>query len=217
MRRWRRVGARSRAAARSGSRPEYQKRNETVRYVLTATTSQGSDDLKFGHTPISDGYGTSQYANHGRPRWKMGKSPAWTIAKSVIPSAKRLIDVRQETSSRSRIAEMNVPACPIPIHHTKLMIAKAQATGMLLPHRPMPVMAVYVSAAKRAHAPSPVAASAYLRRGQGLQSGASSSSVSSRSLPRLSSTASPPVGSSRGSSGDSIAADVMSARSRGSD
>ena len=53
-------GARSRAAARSGSRPEYQKRNETVRYVLTATTSQGSDDLKFGQTPISDGYGTSQ-------------------------------------------------------------------------------------------------------------------------------------------------------------
>ena len=38
-----------------GSRPEYQKRSETVRYVLTATTSQGSDDLKFGHTPISDG------------------------------------------------------------------------------------------------------------------------------------------------------------------
>ena len=36
---------------------------------------------------------------------------------------------------------MNVPAWPIPIHQTKLMIANAQATGMLFPHSPMPVMA----------------------------------------------------------------------------
>ena len=49
---------------------------------------------------------------------------------------------------------MNVPAWPIPIHQTKLMIAKAHATGMLLPQRPMPVMTVYVSAAKSAKAPS---------------------------------------------------------------
>ena len=34
---------------------------------------------------------------------------------------------------------MNVPAWPMPIHQTKLMIANAQATGMLLPHTPMPV------------------------------------------------------------------------------
>ena len=39
---------------------------------------------------------------------------------------------------------MNVPAWPIPIHQTKLMIANAQATGMLLPHRPMPVQNVQV-------------------------------------------------------------------------
>ncbi len=37
---------------------------------------------------------------------------------------------------------MNVPAWPIPIHQTKLMIANAQATGMLLPQMPMPVMTV---------------------------------------------------------------------------
>lgn len=92
----------------------------------------------------------------------MGKSPACTIAKRVIPSAKRLMDVRQDTSRRSKIAEMNVPAWPMPIHHTKLMIAKAHATGMLLPQRPMPVMAVYVRAAKSMKAPAPVAASAYL-------------------------------------------------------
>ena len=34
---------------------------------------------------------------------------------------------------------MNVPAWPIPIHQTKLMIPNAHATGMLLPHTPMPV------------------------------------------------------------------------------
>ena len=63
-------------------------------------------------------------------------------AKSVIASAKRLIDVRHFCSRSRRMAEMNVPAWPIPIHQTKLMIANAQATGMLLPHRPMPVKTV---------------------------------------------------------------------------
>jgi hypothetical protein len=33
---------------------------------------------------------------------------------------------------------MSVPACPIPIHHTKLMMSNAQATGMLFPQTPMP-------------------------------------------------------------------------------
>ena len=37
------------------------------------------------------------------------------------------------------MAEMNVPAWPIPIHQTKLVIPNAQATGMLLPQTPMPV------------------------------------------------------------------------------
>ena len=41
---------------------------------------------------------------------------------------------------------MNVPAWPIPIHQTKLVMAKAQATGMLLPQTPMPVRTVYVTA-----------------------------------------------------------------------
>src|SRR5262245_47574978 len=39
---------------------------------------------------------------------------------------------------------MNVPAWPIPIHHTKLMIANAHPTGMLVPQTPMPVATVYV-------------------------------------------------------------------------
>ena len=33
---------------------------------------------------------------------------------------------------------MKVPAWPMPIHQTKLMMAKAQATGMLMPQTPMP-------------------------------------------------------------------------------
>ena len=37
---------------------------------------------------------------------------------------------------------MNVPAWPIPIHHTKFVIPNAHATGMLLPHTPMPVVTV---------------------------------------------------------------------------
>ena len=31
------------------------------------------------------------------------------------------------------MAEISVPACPMPIHHTKLMMSKPQPTGMLTP------------------------------------------------------------------------------------
>ena len=65
--------------------------------------------------------------------------PAQATANSVIASAKRLIDVRHSWRSSSRIAEISVPAWPIPIHQTKLMIAKPQATGMLTPQMPTPV------------------------------------------------------------------------------
>ena len=60
-------------------------------------------------------------------------------AKIVIASAKRLIDVRQSCLSSSRIAEISVPAWPMPIHQTKLMIAKPQPTGMLTPQMPVPL------------------------------------------------------------------------------
>ena len=36
------------------------------------------------------------------------------------------------------MAEMSVPAWPMPIHQTKLMMSKAQPTGTLLPQMPMP-------------------------------------------------------------------------------
>ena len=65
--------------------------------------------------------------------------PAQATAKSVIASAKRLIDVRHCWRSRSRMAEISVPAWPMPIHQTKLMMSKPQPTGMLMPQMPMPV------------------------------------------------------------------------------
>ncbi len=65
--------------------------------------------------------------------------PAQATAKSVIASAKRLIEVRQCWRSRSRIAEISVPAWPMPIHQTKLMMSKPQPTGTLMPQMPTPV------------------------------------------------------------------------------
>ena len=55
------------------------------------------------------------------------EQPAQATANSVIASAKRLIDVRHSCCSSSRIAEISVPAWPMPIHQTKLMIVEAPA------------------------------------------------------------------------------------------
>src|SRR6185295_12219559 len=96
--------------------------------------------LNCGHTPIVFGYGNNQYsASQGRPVWMIGKMPAEATANSVIASANRLIDVRHVCFNSRRIAEMSVPAWPMPIHHTKLVMSKAQPTGTLLPQIPMPV------------------------------------------------------------------------------
>ena len=38
------------------------------------------------------------------------------------------------------MAEMSVPAWPIPIHQTKLTMAKPQPIGMLMPQMPTPLM-----------------------------------------------------------------------------
>ena len=65
--------------------------------------------------------------------------PAQATANSVIASENRLIDVRQSCFSSSRMAEISVPAWPIPIHQTKLTIAKPQATGMMMPQMPTPL------------------------------------------------------------------------------
>ncbi len=57
----------------------------------------------------------------------------------VIASAERLIEVRHFWRVRKRIAEMRVPAWPIPIQNTKLVMSHAQQTGTFSPHTPTPV------------------------------------------------------------------------------
>ena len=68
-----------------------------------------------------------------------GKMPAHMTAKIVMASAARLIDVRHFWRSRKRIAEISVPAWPIPIQNTKLMMSQAQPTGWFSPQTPTPV------------------------------------------------------------------------------
>src|SRR5699024_10614330 len=70
----------------------------------------------------------------------MGNMPAMPAAKSVMASAKRLMEVRQRCRNNNRMAEINVPAWPMPIHHTKFARANPQATGMLTPNRPTPTV-----------------------------------------------------------------------------
>src|SRR5262245_39835953 len=93
--------------------------------------------------------------------------------------------VRHVCSRSRRIAEMKVPACPIPIHQTKLMMPNAQPTGMLLPQRPMPVHTVAATAATRTPETAHAAVKArYHGRGGRLQTGERSRSVRALSLRR---------------------------------
>src|SRR5579863_8945492 len=81
--------------------------------------------------------------------------PAQTTAKIVMASAKRLIEFLQLCLKRSRMAEISVPAWPMPIHHTKLMMAKPQATGWVMAQMPTPFRNSQVTATSRTVAPPP--------------------------------------------------------------
>src|SRR3954463_12651474 len=59
-------------------------------------------------------------------------------AKIVIASAERLIEVRHFWRNRNRIAEMSVPACPIPTQNTKFVMSHAHPTGTFRPQMPIP-------------------------------------------------------------------------------
>ena len=61
-------------------------------------------------------------------------------AKRVMASAARLTAVRQRWRVRNRMAEISVPACPIPIQNTKFVMSQAQATGTFSPQTPTPVV-----------------------------------------------------------------------------
>ena len=52
--------------------------------------------------------------------------PAQATANNVIASAERLIEVRHFCRNRNRMAEISVPAWPIPIQNTKFVMSQAQ-------------------------------------------------------------------------------------------
>src|ERR1017187_3141502 len=101
------------------------------------------------------GSGSIQYPSHGRPMWISGNIPAQTTAKIVMASAKRLMELRQPCLNNSRIAEISVPAWPMPIHQTKLMMAKPQATGWVMAQMPVPLRNSHVTATSNMVAPAP--------------------------------------------------------------
>ena len=115
----------------------------------TAKASQTNGLRKFGHIAIWFGMGAIQYRTHTRPTWIAGNRPAHMTAKIVMASAKRLMLVRHFCRNRNRIAEISVPACPIPIQKTKLTIAKPQPTGLFTPHTPTPLSTRYPIIATR--------------------------------------------------------------------
>ncbi len=81
--------------------------------------------------------------------------PAHMTAKMVMASAKRLMELRQPCLKSSRMAEISVPAWPMPIHQTKLMIANPQATGCVMAQMPTPFRKSQVSATISIVAPPP--------------------------------------------------------------
>src|SRR5204863_4324417 len=103
-----------------------------------AKKSQTSGDLKFGQIIRSLGYGKSQNASHGRPRWMIGNIAPIISAKAVITSAQRVTGRRQPALTSRRIAEISVPAWLMPIQKTKFVMSNAQNTGQRSPHTPMP-------------------------------------------------------------------------------
>ncbi len=64
--------------------------------------------------------------------------PAHMTAKIVMASAKRQIALRHRMRNKNKIAEIKVPAWPIPTQKTKLIMGKPQKTGLLFPQRPVP-------------------------------------------------------------------------------
>ena len=66
--------------------------------------------------------------------------PAHMTAKIVMASAARFTPVRHFCRSKKRIAEISVPACPMPIHQTKLMMSQPHIVGWWLPQTPTPVL-----------------------------------------------------------------------------
>ena len=108
--------------------------------MLTAKTSHSSGERKLGQTWLYQGMGKRNQAIHWRPMWMPGKSPAQMTAKMVMASAERFTAVRHFCLKMQRMALMSVPAWPMPIQKTKLVMSHAQETVLFRPQTPMPVM-----------------------------------------------------------------------------
>jgi hypothetical protein len=54
--------------------------------------------------------------------WMIGNSAAVMTANTVMASVERYTAVRHGLRNRNRIAEMRVPACPIPIQKTNVVM-----------------------------------------------------------------------------------------------
>ncbi len=118
----------------------YQNKSETMPYVPTANTSHNKGLRKFGQMLLAFGIGNMNHAIHCRPMWMPGNVAAQMTAKMVMASAARFTAVRHFCLRRQRIAEIRVPAWPIPIQNTKFVMSQAQFTWLLRPHVPMPVI-----------------------------------------------------------------------------
>ena len=79
-------------------------------------------------------------------------------ANIVIASANRLMDVRHFCLNRNKIAEISVPAWPIPTQNTKFTIAQPQPTGLFSPHTPVPSQINHPSDPKSTNKPETAAA-----------------------------------------------------------
>src|SRR5262249_8701653 len=105
-----------------------------------AKQSQANGERKLIHSgPRVLGYGNNQYASQGLPVWITGKIPAHITANRVMASAERFTNVRHFWRMRYRIAEISVPAWPMPIQNTKFVMSNAQPTVVLSPQAPTPV------------------------------------------------------------------------------
>src|SRR6185503_11929506 len=71
----------------------------------------------------------------------------------VIASAERLMELRQFWRKSSKIAEMSVPAWPIPTHQTKPVMSHDQPIVLSRPHSPMPYQNVQLTAKTQRQAP----------------------------------------------------------------
>ena len=126
--------------AKSGIKPIYQKTRETEKYVVIAKTSHKRGLAKFTHNdPYVFGNGNTQIRPiQSLPMCNNGNIAAQITAKIVIASADLLIAILHLCLNNKSIAEINVPACPIPTHQTKLVISHAHITVLFKPHIPIP-------------------------------------------------------------------------------